>query len=65
VSGYFSWQEGFSAFSYSKSQISSVINYIQNHEQHHAKKTFLDEYKECLKAFDIDYNELYIFKPLE
>jgi REP element-mobilizing transposase RayT len=65
VPGYFSWQEGFSAFSYSKSQISSVINYIQNQEQHHAKKTFLDEYKEFLKAFDIDYNELYIFKPLE
>jgi REP element-mobilizing transposase RayT len=65
VRGYFSWQEGYSAFSYSKSQISQVCNYIENQEQHHAKITFLDEYKEFLKLFGVDYNDLYLFKPLE
>jgi REP element-mobilizing transposase RayT len=65
VRGYFSWQEGFSAFSYSKSQIHQVCNYIENQEQHHAKITFLDEYKEFLKLFDINYDELYLFKPVE
>jgi hypothetical protein len=38
VRGYFSWQEGYSAFSYSKSQLPSVIKYILTQEQHHAKK---------------------------
>jgi REP element-mobilizing transposase RayT len=65
VRGHFSWQEGYGAFSYSKSQIPSVIKYIQNQEQHHAKKNFLEEYKDFLKAFDIDYDEWYIFKPLQ
>jgi putative transposase len=32
VAGRFSWQEGFGAFSYSHSQLSTVIRYIQNQE---------------------------------
>jgi REP element-mobilizing transposase RayT len=65
IRGDFSWQEGYSAFSYSKSQLPTVIKYIQNQEQHHKKKTFLEEYKDFLKAFGIDYDERYIFKSLE
>jgi REP element-mobilizing transposase RayT len=65
VKSKFSWQEGYGAFSYSKSQVPKVINYIQNQEYHHAKKTFLDEYRELLDIFDIDYDERYIFKPIE
>ena len=58
----FEWQEGYGAFSYSKSQINSVIDYIKNQEQHHAVKTFREEYLEFLKLFEIDYDEKYIFK---
>jgi len=65
VSSHFEWQSGFGAFSYSKSQIADVIKYIQNQEAHHAKQTFLDEYRELLDQFDIEYDERYIFKPLE
>jgi REP element-mobilizing transposase RayT len=65
VVGHFAWQEGFGAFSYSRSQLPSVIQYIQNQEQHHGKKTFLEEYVDFLKIFEVDYNESYIFKPLE
>jgi len=61
----FSWQEGFGAFSYSKSQIPNVISYINNQEAHHKKKSFIEEYKEFLQAFNIDYDERYIFKPIE
>lgn len=61
----FAWQEGYGAFSYSKSHVPNVIQYIQNQEQHHQKKTFLEEYVEFLKAFEIDYDEKYIFKELE
>jgi len=61
----FSWQEGYGAFSYGKSQVPQVIQYIQRQEEHHKKKTFLEEYKEFLNAFDIKYDERYIFKPIE
>ncbi|MGA2297861.1 MAG: IS200/IS605 family transposase [FCB group bacterium] len=61
----FSWQEGYGAFSYSKSQLSSVIEYIKNKEKHHEKKTFIDEYVEFLKLFDISYDSRYIFKAVE
>ena len=46
-------------------QISAVCNYIQNQEKLHKKKTFLEEYEDFLKAFDIEYDRRYIFQPLE
>jgi putative transposase len=62
--GHFEWQEGYGAFSYGKSQISQVINYIQNQELHHKKKTFKEEYLDFLEKFEIDYDEKFIFKEL-
>ena len=64
VKGKFSWQAGYAAFSYSKSQLSNVINYIKNQEEHHRTISFAEEYLEYLKEFEIDYDERYIFKPL-
>lgn len=61
----FAWQEGYGAFSYGKSQVPDVIRYIQNQEVHRQKKSFLDEYRKLLVAFDIDWEEQYIFKELE
>lgn len=61
-SGKFAWQEGYGAFSYSKSHVQQVIQNIQNQEQHHRKKTFIEEYKNFLKMFEIKYEEKYIFK---
>jgi REP element-mobilizing transposase RayT len=58
----FSWQAGFGAFSYSKSQSKNVVNYILNQPQHHKKKTFKEEYIEFLEKFEIDYNEKYLFE---
>ena len=49
IKGKFNWQEGFGAFSYSHSQIDTVIKYILNQEEHHRKKTFREEYLSCLK----------------
>ncbi len=65
VLGRFSWQEGYAAFSYSKSHISQVVKYIENQEEHHKRSTFLDEYKKMLKDFDLEYDERYIFRPIE
>lgn len=60
--GRFSWQEGFGAFSHSRSQIGMVIRYIQNQQRHHAKKSFRDEYLQLLEKFGVDYDRRYIFK---
>jgi hypothetical protein len=62
VAGKFQWQEGYAAFSYSRSQRNDVINYIMNQEEHHRKKTFREEYLEHLKKFEIEYNEKYVFE---
>jgi putative transposase len=61
----FNWQEGYAAFSYSKSQIDRVIHYIANQEQHHKKKTFKEEYLDFLKEFEIDYNDKFLFEWIE
>ena len=65
VQGKFSWQEGYGAFSYSKSHVNKVIDYIRNQEEHHRKKTFIEEYMELLEKFGVDFDERYIFKPVE
>jgi len=65
VRGRFEWQAGYGAFSYSKSQVPNVISYIENQEIHHQKKTFLKEYEEFLKNFEVDYDERYLFQKLD
>ncbi|MEO5776903.1 MAG: IS200/IS605 family transposase [Flavobacterium sp.] len=58
----FEWQEGYGAFSYSKSNVNAVINYIKNQEEHHKVKTFQEEYLKLLDVFKIEFDERYIFK---
>ncbi len=62
VKGKFHWQEGYGAFSYSRSQRHQVINYIINQEKHHSKKTFREEYLELLRNFEIEFKEEYVFE---
>lgn len=57
----FEWQEGFGAFSYSHSQLSDVIKYIENQKIHHKKETFKCEYLSFLKAFEIEFKDEYLF----
>ena len=58
---HFVWQEGYGAFSYSKSQLHRVIAYILNQPIHHAKKTFKQEYLGMLKKMEIEFDERYLF----
>jgi putative transposase len=60
----FHWQDGYGAFSNSRSQIDSVVKYIINQKQHHKKKTFKEEYLKMLKSYEVDYNEKYLFQDL-
>jgi REP element-mobilizing transposase RayT len=50
----FGWQDGYSAFSVSKSIVPKVIEYIKTQREHHQKKTFEDEYLDLLKLHEID-----------
>jgi REP element-mobilizing transposase RayT len=61
----FQWQEGFGAFSYSHSQIASVIQYIEKQKQHHKKQTFKEEYLAFLKAFEIEFKAEYTFEWID
>ncbi len=63
--GKFSWQEGFGAFSYSRSQVNNVINYIMNQEAHHSRRSFREEYLEMLEKFNIEYDPRYVFDLTE
>ncbi len=65
VAGRFSWQEGFGAFSYSRSQLNAVIHYIDNQQKHHAKKSFREEYLELLEKFAVPYDPRYVFKATD
>ena len=64
INGKFSWQSGYGAFSYSKSEIPKVINYIKNQEEHHKKILFQDEYLKLLKDSNIEFDERYILKSI-
>ena len=58
----FAWQEGFGAFSYSKSQAQQVVHYILNQPEHHRKKTFKEEYIAFLDAYEIKFDDRYLFE---
>ena len=61
----FYWQEGFGAFSYSHSQLTTVISYIMNQKEHHKTRTFKDEYMELLHKFEIQYENERLFEWIE
>jgi putative transposase len=58
----FAWQEGYGAFSYSRSQLDRVYNYILGQEFHHSKSTFQEEYVKVLRNYEINYNEQFLFE---
>ena len=57
----FGWQDGYAAFTVSKSQIPEVETYIRGQREHHRAKTFEDEYRAFLDKHEIDYEEEYVF----
>lgn len=61
----FSWQAGYGAFSYGRSQLDHVIQYVLNQKEHHQKRSFREEYLDLLKKFDVDYEEAYLFDWLD
>ena len=62
IPGKFSWQDGYGAFTYSKSHIDKVVKYILNQPEHHKKQSFRDEYMLLLQKFEIEYDSKYLFE---
>lgn len=54
------WQNGYGAFTYTQKEIKRLIEYVKNQEQHHARKTFFEEYREFLKEHEIQFEEKYL-----
>jgi len=57
----FAWQEGYGAFTVSKSNLESVVSYIQKQREHRQKQTFQEEYLELLQRHGIEYDERYVW----
>nr|WP_199000156.1 IS200/IS605 family transposase [Flavobacterium sp. ASV13] len=62
INGKFEWQTGFGAFSYGHSQLTNIIKYIENQEEHHKTKTFKEEYIQFLQLFNVDFKNEYVFE---
>ncbi|HYL94439.1 MAG TPA: transposase, partial [Terriglobales bacterium] len=57
----FSWQEGYGAFTVGISQRAATIAYIADQAQHHAKRSFEEEFIAFLKKHGIEYDPQYVY----
>ena len=57
----FHWQTGYGAFSVSVSRLNDVQKYVQNQREHHRKELYQDEFRRWLKAYEVEYDERYVW----
>lgn len=57
----FRWQDGYGAFTVSRSQLAEVDEYIRNQREHHRHKTFQEEFRAFLDKHQIEYQEKYLW----
>ena len=58
----FKWQKGYGAFSVSRSNVETVVKYIQNQEQHHRKFDFRTEFIEILRKSEVECDEQFLWR---
>ncbi len=58
---YFSWQNGYGAFSVSPSLVDNAHRYISNQEKHHRKVTFQEEFREFRRRHGVEFDERYVW----
>jgi putative transposase len=56
----FAWQDGYAAFTVSRSQLDDVQLYIRSQAEHHRTKMFVEEYRAFLERHHIEYDERYL-----
>jgi REP-associated tyrosine transposase len=57
----FQWQDGYGAFAVSYSQIDQVKSYLASQQEHHATRSFQEEFRELLKRHDLEWDERYVW----
>ncbi len=57
----FAWQDGYGAFTVSKSNLPDVLAYIKNQREHHSAKTFKEEFLAFLIRHEVEYKEQYLW----
>jgi len=61
--GYFpafnGWSEGYGSFTCSYMDLGRLIDYVKNQQDHHAKKTFEEEYRSLLLESGLEIDERY------
>lgn len=58
----FDWQNGYGAFTHSRSQIDNVCKYILNQKEHHKNKTFQEEFMKFCNDFEIEIGKKQLFE---
>ena len=56
----FIWQEGYSVFTVSPSNLKGVRNYIANQKSHHAKRSYVEELRGLFARAEIEYEEKHL-----
>jgi hypothetical protein len=57
----FSGQSGYGAFSVSQSNLQTVVDYVENQSNHHAQRSFQDEFCELCRRHEIEIDERYVW----
>ena len=56
----FHWQSGYAVFSDGYKEKNMFIKYILDHENHHKKRPFKQEYLQFLNEFEIEFKRIFV-----
>ena len=57
----FAWQDGYGAFTVSRSHLAEVVEYAATQREHHRARTFQEEYRAFLTRHGIECDERYVW----
>ena len=60
--GQFQWKEAYGAYSFSQSQISTVVKFIIQQEEYHERERLKNEMHATLEKHDDEFHEKYMFE---
>ena len=60
--GAFQWQQGYGAFSVSPTQLSRVVEYVKNQDEHHREVSFQEEFRRICAKNGIELDERYAWE---
>jgi len=56
----FVWQDGYAAFSVSRSRVPAVRNYIAKQDEHHRRSSYRDELMRLFRAHGVEFDERFL-----